>query len=249
VHHIVVFIREPKNKWLRDQPTGVPFVPPGGGKDFNNTSGGGSDILMIYTPGMIPEVWRPGLAKKIPAGSDLVLQIHYTSNGKDGEDLSKVGLVFAKEPPAERAMTFGSYNLTFKIPPGDGNFAVEGMKNTFPNGVEILSFFPHMHVRGKSFEYRAIYPDGRTETLLRVPKYDFYWQLDYRLTKPLKLPPGSKIECTAWYDNSPNNAANPDPKSQVSWGEQSWEEMMIGFYDIVIPADMSLRELFQKKTD
>jgi hypothetical protein len=247
VHHIVVFIRQPENKWLRDQPVDVPFVPPGGGKDFNNTSGGGSDILMIYTPGMIPEIWRPGLAKKIPAGSDLVLQIHYTADGKDSQDHSKVGLVFAKEPPKERAMTFGSYNLTFKIPPGDPNYRVDGMRNTFPNGIEILSFFPHMHVRGKSFEYRAVYPDGSTETLLRVPKYDFYWQLDYKLAEPLKLPPGSKIEVTAWFDNSPNNPANPDPKALVSWGEQSWEEMMIGFYDIVIPADKSLRELFQTK--
>ncbi len=250
VHHIVVFIRDPKNKWLRDEPVGVPFVPPGGGKNFNNTSGGGSDILMIYTPGMVPEIWRPGLAKKIPAGSDLVLQIHYTANGKEGEDQSKVGLVFAKEPPAERALTFGSYNLTFKIPPGDPDYKVAGMTNTFPNGIEILSFFPHMHVRGKSFEYRAVYPDGRTETLLRVPKYDFYWQLDYKLAQPLKLPPGSKIECIAWYDNSPNNPANPDPQATVSWGEQSWEEMMIGFYDIVLPADASLRDLFQtKKSD
>lgn len=246
VHHIVVFIRRPENKWLRGQPVGVPFVPPGGGKDFNNTSGGGSDILMIYTPGMIPEIWRPGLAKKIPAGSDLVMQIHYTADGKDSTDESKVGLVFAKEAPTERALTFGSYNLTFKIPPGESDFKVDGMKNTFPNGVEILSFFPHMHLRGKSFEYRAVYPDGRTETLLRVPKYDFYWQLDYKLAEPLKLPPGARIETTAWYDNSPNNGANPDSKAQVSWGEQSWEEMMIGFYDIVLPADMSLRELFKK---
>lgn len=246
VHHIVVFIRQPENKWLRDQPVGVPFVPPGGAKDFNNTSGGGSDILMIYTPGMIPEVWRQGLAKKIPAGSDLVMQIHYTANGKESDDLSKVGVVFAKEPPAQRAMTFGAYNLAFKIPPGEGNFKVDAMKNTFPHGIEILSFFPHMHVRGKSFEYRAVYPDGRTETLLRVPKYDFFWQLDYKLAEPLKLPPGAKIECTAWYDNSPNNPANPDPRAQVSWGEQSWEEMMIGFYDIVIPADQSIRDVFKK---
>lgn len=247
VHHIVVFVRQPENKWLRNEPVGVPIVPPGGGKDFANTSGGGSDILMIYTPGMIPEIWRPGLAKKIPAGSDLVLQIHYTANGKDSEDHSKVGLVFSKEPPTERAMTFGSYNLTFKIPPGDADYKVDGMKNTFPNGVEILSFFPHMHVRGKSFEYRAVYPDGHKETLLRVPNYSFYWQLDYRLAKPLILPPGSKIECTAYFDNSPNNPSNPDPKALVSWGEQSWEEMMIGFYDIVIPADKSLRDLFQTK--
>jgi hypothetical protein len=244
VHHIVVFIRQPENKWLRDQPVGVPFVPPGAGKNFDNTSGGGSDILMIYTPGMIPEIWRTGLAKKIQAGSDLVMQIHYTANGKDSEDWSKVGLVFSKEPVTQRAVTAGAYNLAFKIPAGDPNYKVDGMAQKFPNGVEVLSFFPHMHVRGKSFEYRIVYPDGRTETLLRVPKYDFFWQLNYKLKESLMLPPGAKIECSAWYDNSPNNPANPDPTSVVRWGEQSWEEMMIGFFDIVIPADMSLRELF-----
>ncbi|HLJ46846.1 MAG TPA: hypothetical protein VKU01_12600 [Bryobacteraceae bacterium] len=244
VHHIVVFIRDPKSKWLRNAEVGVPFVPPGGGKDFNNTSGGGSDILMIYTPGMVPEVWQPGRAKMIKAGSDLVMQIHYTANGKEGEDKSVVGMVFAKEPPKERVVTMGSYNLAFKIPPETPDYRVDGMKNTFPNGAEILSFFPHMHVRGKSFEYKVTYPTGETQTVLRVPKYDFFWQLDYKLAEPMKLPPGTKIECTAWYDNSANNPANPDPKSEVRWGEQSWEEMMIGFYDVVIPANMDIREFF-----
>jgi hypothetical protein len=101
-----------------------------------------------------------------------------------------------------------------------------------------------MHLRGKAFEYRAVYPDGRTEILLRVPRYDFFWQLDYKLAEPLKLPPGTRIECTAWYDNSANNPRNPDPTATVGFGEQSWDEMMFGFYDVVIPAGMSLRELF-----
>ena len=247
VHHVVVFVRPANSKWLREAKPGVPFTPPGGGKDFNNTSGGGSEVLMIYTPGMIPEVWREGRGKLIPAGSDLVLQIHYTANGKDSEDKTKIGLVFAKDKPAERVLTMGSYNLAFKIPPGDPNYKVEAMKNTFPNGAEILSFFPHMHVRGKSFEYKVVYPDGRNETLLRVPKYDFFWQLDYRLAEPLKLPAGARMECTAWYDNSPNNPKNPDATKEVRFGEQSWEEMMFGFYDIVIPSDMSLREFFTPK--
>jgi len=246
VHHVVIFVRDPSSKWLRDAKPGVPFVPPGGGKDFNNTSGGGNDILMIYTPGKIPEMWRPGLGKMIKAGSDLVLQIHYTVSGKETEDHTKVGMVFATEKPTERAVTIGGNNLGFKIPPGDPNFRVDA-KNVFPNGATLLNFFPHMHLRGKAFEYRAVYPDGRTETLLRVPKYDFFWQLDYKLTEPLVIPPGTTIECTAWYDNSPNNPANPDPTATVRFGEQSWEEMMIGFYDVVIPADMSLRDFFTPK--
>jgi hypothetical protein len=246
VHHVVIFVREPGNKWLRDAQANVPFVPPGGGKDFSNTSGGGSDILMIYTPGKIPEMWRPGLGKMIKAGSDLVLQIHYTVSGKATEDHTKVGMVFAKEKPTERAVTIGGNNLGFKIPPGDPNYKVEA-KNVFPNGATLLNFFPHMHLRGKSFEYRAVYPDGRTEVLLRVPKYDFFWQLDYKLAEPLVIPPGTRIECTAVFDNSPNNIHNPDPTATVRFGEQSWEEMMIGFYDIVIPADQSLQEFFRPK--
>ena len=247
VHHVVVFVREPGNPWLHDAKPGVPFVPPGGGKDFNNTSGGGSDILLTYTPGMVPEVWPLGRGKKIKAGSDLVLQMHYTANGKESQDLTKIGFVFCKAKPAERVFTMGSYNLGFRIPPGDPNYKVEAVRNVFPNGVELISFFPHMHLRGKSFEYRAVYPDGHTETLMRVSKYHFYWQLDYKLADPVKLPPGTRIEASAWYDNSPNNAHNPDPTKEVRFGEQTWEEMMIGFYDVVIPADMPLKEFFQSK--
>lgn len=247
VHHIVLFIREPGSKWLKEAAPSVPFVPPGNGKDFNNTSGAGSEILMIYTPGMVPEIWRPGLGKLIKAGSDIVLQIHYTPNGKtDAQDQTKVGLVFAKEPPTERAITLGAYNLGFKIPPGDPDFKVEG-KSPLPNGGTILSFFPHMHLRGKAFEYKALYPTGETETLLRVPKYDFNWQLDYKLEKPLTVPAGTRIVADGFFDNSPNNPANPDPKATVTFGEQSWQEMMFGFYDIVIPASQSLREFMSPK--
>ena len=241
VHHVVIFIRDPQSKWLREAKTNVPFVPEGG--NFQNISGGGNDILFIYTPGKVPEMWRPGLGKMIKAGSDLVLQIHYTTNGKETEDHTKVGLVFAKEKPTERALTIGGNNLGFKIPPGDPNYRVEAF-NVFPNGATILNFFPHMHLRGKSFEYSVVYPDGRSEVVLRVPQYDFFWQLDYQLAKPLTIPPGAKIVCTAWYDNSPNNPKNPDPTATVRFGEQSWEEMMIGFYDVVIPADASVRDLF-----
>ncbi len=246
VHHVVIFIRDPASKWLREAKTGVPFVPKGA--SFLNISGGGNDVLMIYTPGKVPEMWRPGLGKMIKAGSDLVLQIHYTTNGKIAEDNTKIGLVFAKQKPTERAVTMAGSNLGFAIPPGDPNYRIEA-KNTFPNGATILNFFPHMHLRGKAFEYRLVYPDGRKEVLLNVPNYSFFWQLDYQLSKPLVIPPGAAIECTAWYDNSPNNAANPDPKATVRFGEQSSEEMMFGFYDIVVPADMNLNDLFRERRE
>ena len=248
VHHIVVFIRPAGSQWLSDAQPGIPFNPPGSGKDFRNTSGANNDILMIYTPGMIPENWRPGLGKLIKQGSDLVFQVHYTTSGKATEDLSRIGLVFAKEPPKERAVTLAAVNLSFKIPPQDPNYPVVA-RQVFPNGAEVLSFFPHMHLRGKSFEYKLTYPDGRIETVLNVPKYDFFWQLDYRLDKPLMIPAGTKLECTAIYDNSPNNAKNPDPASEVRFGEQSREEMMMGFFDVVMPAQMTLREFLTPKTD
>jgi hypothetical protein len=245
VHHLVVFIREPQSKWLRQAEPGVPFVPPGG--NIVNIGGGGNEILMAYTPGHIPELWPASRGRLIKAGSDLVLQIHYTASGKETDDQTKVGLVFNKEKPAERVVTLGVSNGGFKIPPGDPNFPVDA-RNPLPNGATILGFFPHMHLRGKAFEYRAVYPDGKTEVLMRVPKYDFFWQLEYKLAEPITVPPGTRIEVTGWFDNSPNNIHNPDPTATVRFGEQSWEEMMVGAYDVVIPADMSLREFFKPRT-
>jgi hypothetical protein len=244
VHHLVVFIREPQSKWLRQAEPGVPFVPPGG--NILNIGGGGNEILMAYTPGHIPDMWPASRGRLIKAGSDLVLQIHYTASGKETDDRTKVGMVFSKEKPAERVVTLGVSNGGFKIPPGDPNFPVEA-RNSLPNGATILGFFPHMHLRGKAFEYRAVYPDGKTEVLMRVPKYDFFWQLEYKLTEPITVPPGTRIDVTGWFDNSPNNIHNPDPTATVRFGEQSWEEMMVGAYDVVIPADMSLREFFKPR--
>jgi hypothetical protein len=246
VHHAVVFIREPESKWLRGEiePGKAWVAPPKRRKA--ETFGGGSDILTIYTPGMIPDVWRPGLAKKIRAGSDLIFQMHYTANGKEAVDHTKIGLVFAKEPPAERVLTLAVMNAGFTIPPGDPAYEVNAQAPHVNPGT-LLSFFPHMHLRGKSFEYRLVQPDGTSETLLRVPRYDFNWQLSYRLEKPIPLVPGSRMEGTAVFDNSPNNPANPDPAAAVRWGEQSWEEMMIGFYDVAVDAKYDRRTYYQKR--
>lgn len=252
VHHVVVFIRPPGSKWLRGEAEpGIPFVPPKKREDGSPRSdisgnNGQNEVLTIFTPGMAPDIWAPGVGKRIPAGSDLVFQIHYTPNGKAVRDQGRIGMVFAKEPPAARSVTLMPANLSFKIPPGDPNYRVD-MKATLPNGATILSLFPHMHLRGKAFEYRVTYPDGKTETLLRVPRYDFHWQLSYKLEKPVVLPPGTRFECTAWFDNSPNNPWNPDPTAEVRWGEQTREEMMIGFVDVEMPAAMTLREFFSSK--
>jgi hypothetical protein len=250
VHHIVVYIRDPASKWLRGEATpGVPFVPPAknpDGKPRNDIGGGGSDILTIYTPGNSPDIWHPGLAKLVKAGSDLVFQLHYTANGTAGEDQSLVGVVFAKEPPAERVMTLAIGDSKFAIPPGDPNYKVSA-EAELPNSSTLLSFFPHMHVRGKAFEYKVTQPGGEDETLLKINDYNFNWQLTYRLEKPLLLQDGAKIACSGYFDNSPNNPYNPDPKATIKFGEQSWEEMMIGFIDVAVDANMDKKTFFKKK--
>jgi hypothetical protein len=142
-------------------------------------------------------------------------------------------VIFAKEPPKQRVMTLAAGNLFFKIPPQDPNYRVDG-SITLPNDVELVDMMPHMHVRGKAFEYRIVYPDGKKETLLSVPHYDFNWQLSYFPEKPLMLAKGTKIETTGWFDNSPNNPANPDPAKEVRYGEQTWEEMMFGFFTVAV---------------
>jgi hypothetical protein len=251
VHHVVVYVREPESKWLRGEAEpGIPFVPPRttpDGKPRNDIGGGGSDILTIYTPGNVPDKFKPGQAKLLKAGSDLVFQMHYTANGKSAAaDKTSVGLIFANERPAERVLTIALANDKFVIPPGDGNYRVT-TGATLPNTGTILSFFPHMHVRGKAFEYKLTQPGEEQQTLLKVPNYNFNWQLTYRLEQPITIQPGARMDMAAWFDNSPNNPFNPDPKSEVRWGEQSWEEMMIGFFDVAVPANMDRRGFFQRK--
>ncbi len=237
VHHIIAFVREPGSQWLKEIKPGVPFIPekpkPGEVEDASQLP---SDFLVGYAPGQPPERFEPGQAKLVKAGSDIILQVHYTTDGKPGTDRSRVGLVFAKEPPKRRAMTFSATNGTFKIPAGDPNHKVDA---EFELGatVTLHSLHPHMHARGKDFLYRVRYPDGKTETLLSVPNYSFAWQLWYTLEKPIVLPKGTKILCTAHFDNSPNNRFNPDATKEVSWGDQSWDEMMIGFFNFVFDAD------------
>jgi hypothetical protein len=251
VHHAVVFVREPGQKWLRDE--AVPYVPYAPGKDSKGQSrlsdidGGGAEFLTIYTPGNLPDVMKPGQAKLIRAGSDLVFQMHYTTNGEAGTDLTQIGLVFAKEPPKERITTIAAGNSKFVIPPGDPAFRAP-FRFVTPNEATILSFFPHMHVRGKGYEYKMQRPgDAAPVTLLQVDGYNFNWQLSYRLAEPLKVPAGTKFEFTGIFDNSPNNPANPDPKAEVRFGEQSWEEMSIGFFDVAVPLDVNRRTFFRKR--
>ncbi|MGI8746433.1 MAG: thiol-disulfide isomerase [Bryobacteraceae bacterium] len=252
VHHVVAFIREPQSKWLRGEAEpGIAFVPPKSdakGLRRLDLGGAGSEMLAFYAPGQVPENWRDGLGKRVKAGSDIVLQLHYTADGKVEQDQSSIGMVFAKEPPAERSLGLAAVNVMLRIPPGAPNYESHAYLN-LPNGGTILSFFPHMHLRGKAFEFKAAYPTGESETLLKVNNYDFNWQLSYKLAKPLTVPPGTRIECTGWFDNSPNNARNPDANSEVRFGEQSWEEMLVGYFDVEVPRDTTVRQFLHKKAD
>ncbi len=174
--------------------------------------------------------------------------MHYTANGKAGVDRSRVGLIFAKEKPKERVFTLAAANGKLQIPAGDPNYQVE---SEFEMGsrVKVISLAPHMHLRGKDFEYRVVYPSGKTETLLSVPHYSFSWQLWYNPVTPIVLPKGAKIECTAHFDNSPNNPNNPDATKEISWGDQSWDEMMIGFFDVAFDANMEPKNLFPEQKE
>ena len=168
---------------------------------------------------------------KLPAGSELVWQLHYTPTGKPEVDRSQFAIKFCREEPKKEAEQDLAINTRFRIPPGADSHKVVASK-TVNRESTLLALMPHMHVRGKSFTYKAIFPDGRVETLLSVPFYDFNWQHEYRLKTPIKLPAGTVIECEAYFDNSNDNPANPDPAKWVTWGDQTWEEMMIGFFTV-----------------
>jgi len=249
VHHAVVYIRPPGSKWLQHAPVGVPFTASTltDAQDRRDSHWTDTDALLVYAPGSSPDRWPDGLAKFIPAGSDLVFQMHYMAMGGPARDQTSVGLIFAKQPPAQRVLTLQLTNDRFVIPPGVDDFRVE-VHGTLPNDATLLSFFPHMHLRGKQFEYNLIRPDGSViETLLRV-HYDFHWQLSYRLATPRFLKAGTELQAVAWFDNSKNNPHNPDPTQTVTWGDQTYDEMMVGFFDVGVPAGMDKAHFFVRST-
>lgn len=208
VHHVIVYM----------------------GEHGQARSDGRDPLLVGFAPGEQPAVYPAGEAKLLKKGTTLIFQMHYTPNGKAATDRTSIGLIFAKEPPKYKVVTTKAVNAQFVIPPGDANHEVTSTW-TAPEDVHINVFMPHMHLRGKDFKYTVVYPDGRSEVILNVPRYDFNWQLVYKLAEPLALPKGSRIDCVAHFDNSANNKYNPDPTKEVKWGPQTWEEMMIGWFD------------------
>jgi mono/diheme cytochrome c family protein len=237
VHHVLVFASEP-GAAVRPQP----FLPANTGplgpvaqqlgpavvaalRDRLQNAGAARGPLIATTaPGTNAVVFQPGEALRIKAGSVLTLQVHYTATGKPEQDRSSVGFIFAKEPPKQEVRSASFVNAQLVIPPGDGNHRVDSQIE-FSQDTHIVALFPHTHLRGKSWEYRLTYPDGREEVVLSVPHYDFNWQTYYEFAKPLAVPKGSRLLAIAHYDNSANNKANPNPGVEVRWGDQTWQEM------------------------
>jgi mono/diheme cytochrome c family protein len=249
VHHGVVYVRPPKSPWLRGAPVGVPFTASmlKAPEDRRDAMWTDSDVLLVYAPGSTPDNWPDGMAKYIPAGSDLVFQMHYTANGTAAADTTRIGLIFAKQPVKQRVLTLQLTNDHFVIPPGVPNYRVEA-RGTLPNDALLLSFFPHMHLRGKRFEYNIIQKDLAITPLLRV-NYHFHWQMTYRLAEPLHLAAGTQLQAVAWYDNSKDNPHNPDPRAAVRWGEQTYEEMMVGFFDVAVDPAFDKGRFFQRQKE
>lgn len=221
VHHIVIYVRDPRQNRSRSNKIDL-----------------GEGLLGALSPGQTPFRAQPGMAKLIKAGSKLIFQMHYTPNGSVQKDRSYVGLKFAKVPVEKVVTTTAATDLRFEIPPHAANHEVRGVYE-FEQDSHIVSFSPHMHLRGKDILYRAIYPDGRSEILLSVPQYDFNWQVYYYPKKPLPMPKGTRIEAVAHFDNSTKNALNPDPTRAVRFGEQTWDEMMNGFFDYTVDSKAS----------
>jgi peroxiredoxin len=209
VHHVVVYI-------MREGQRG-PIGPDGG-----------ISILVGWAPGDLGLVCPPDTALRVPKGAKLRFEMHYTPNGKVVKDRSSVGLTFAPKPPKYEMMINEFANMAFEVPPGSPNYKAEAAFR-FRADARILSFAPHMHWRGKDYSYEVIYPDGKRETLLSVPRWDFNWQNVYRFQEPLKVPKGARLHSVAHWDNSVNNPLNPDPKKSAKFGLQTWEEMMVGF--------------------
>ncbi len=215
VHHILIFV-----------------LPPDG---RTGGLGNGNDFTGAFAPGLRPEPLPAGMARKVPAGSKLIFQMHYTPNGSPQQDRSYLGVKFADPRTVKQEVVVTSaVNFVFQIPPAADDFGVKS-RYVFKKDALLLTLMPHMHLRGKAFRYDVTYPDGKNETILSVPRYDFGWQTNYRLVEPKLLPAGSRLDCTAAFDNSEQNLNNPDPKATVGFGDQTFEEMMIGFFEIADP--------------
>ena len=221
VHHVLAYIAPPRDRIDPTMPD-FPFLP--GVKNARVLSG--------TAPGDMPMMYPEGAAIRIPAGSSIVFQMHYTPNGKAAKDRSSIGLIFAKKKPERAVITVPIFNHRLQLPPGADNHQIESWF-TFKHDAKIYNFMPHMHLRGKDFQVNLVDLAGKESTQLLIPRYNFNWQNVYRYQEPIPVPKGTKVHCIAHYDNSSKNPLNPDPTKRVGWGDQTWQEMMIGWMDMV----------------
>jgi len=231
--------RDEEGTAINNSTPGLRPLPPGAasGRQAGTDVGGGFNC---YVPGRTADDYRPfGAGKLVPAGSDISFQVHYTPIGKEVVDRPLIGFTVADRPPAKRWMSYGIVGggSSFAIPPNEPNYKSPPFDLEFLADAELVEFMPHMHVRGKDMTYHLVYPDGRDEVVLSVPKYDFNWQLLYHPAKPLRVLKGTKMYVEAHYDNSTANRANPNPNRTVYLGRMTWEEMMAPFFGVLIDAD------------
>jgi hypothetical protein len=217
VHHVLVFIKYPES-----------YGP------SPNMRGGLEGFFASALPGDAIVPFPQGSAKKLPRGSQLVFQVHYTPDGQARVDRPRMALYFAKpdEPIVRETQSIAMHNTRFAIPPETKGFEVRA-RYTFQQDTIIYGLLPHMHLRGESFRYLLMYPDGTHRPVLNVPRYDFNWQTNYQLAEPLFVPKGARMVGIATFDNTSGNPANPDPKRMVGFGEQTQDEMMIGYMDVL----------------
>jgi hypothetical protein len=246
VHHAVLYVREPGSEWLREARPGLPYVPDRADPaTLQRTRATTADILAIYAPGTPVAIFPEGMAKKIPAGSDLILQFHFTSRKEPAADQTQVGLAMLSGKPRKRILTLQMGRDDLRIPPGERDYRAS-VSGTLPGDALLLSLFPHMHLRGAAFDFDIAGENGRLETLLRVRPFRFNWQLNYVLKQPRLLAKGTVLKWTGYFDNSANNPFNPDPSAEVTWGERTSDEMMIGFFDVAVDAGVDKQSYFAR---
>jgi hypothetical protein len=243
VHHMRAIVLPPGSTWMAHAVYGESYEE---GSEAMGGAKEGTDLLGKFNPGLGAQRFDvDGSAKFVPKGSDIVFNIHYTAVGTEQDDLSKVGLVFAKEPPKRRYWmspgTPAAFNLV--IPPGDENAEVVSESTVGVDHAELVYIQPHMHLRGKDYELRAIYPTGESQVIFKG-KWNFDWQVGYQLEKPLLLPKGTRLVAVAHYDNSLNNKYNPDATKEVHWGDQNWDEMQSGFLGLVVDVNTNTAQIF-----
>ena len=234
VHHMRAIVRPPGSQWMKDAVPGVAYET---NAPEIGRQGEGTDLLGKFNPGLGGQDF--GLyesAKFVPKGSDIVFNMHYTATGKPTTDKSRLGLVFSKTAPKYRYfVSDGPTAFNLAIPAGESNAQIVS-EMTAQEDTQLVYLQPHMHLRGKDYEVRLFFPDGRKETAFKA-KWDFNWQLGYDLEKPIAIPKGTRIIGIAHYDNSANNKWNPDPTKMIIWGQQNWDEMQNCFMGFLVDAN------------